>query len=248
MPARVNIVVEPGWILERCAKEIKGVMRGVTINSSGASDLTYYIPSKRLAKMPARPDGIAVGFFTHGFSRSAAEAHLFDAGVAMNRRMEEVCRAAGLGDVTVIRPGTEAQRRVRFGVCGRTYRDGRKCEQLVAEAVAAGFDFVSCGSPKWPCPRIAPTHQRDEFYAQIDYLVVTSLDEGGPIPVVEALAHGIPVIAPDVGWCWEFPVIRYERGSWPSLHRVLSGLTDLPTWQDWGAAHRALFRRLLAAA
>src|SRR5690606_27066137 len=88
----------------------------------------------------------------------------------------------------------------------------------------------------------------EEFYDSIDYLVVTSLEEGGPIPVIEAISRGVPVIAPDVGWCWEFPVIRYERGSWPWLFSVLSALTNPPTWQEWAEEHSRLFSQISEAA
>jgi hypothetical protein len=64
------------------------------------------------------------------------------------------------------------------------------------------------------------------------------------MPLVDAIAHGVPVIAPDVGWAWEYPVIRYTRGDWDSLQSVLSGLTQAPTWDGWAEGHRALFTRL----
>ena len=56
-----------------------------------------------------------------------------------------------------------------------------------------------------------PFRMLPEFYRSVDYLLVLSDNEGGPLPVVEALAMGKPVIAPDVGWCWEFPVLRYTK-------------------------------------
>jgi len=56
------------------------------------------------------------------------------------------------------------------------------------------------------------------YYDGLDYLVVISENEGGPKPVVEALARGVPVIAPDVGYCWDFPVLRY---------RTKDGLLDI---------------------
>jgi glycosyltransferase involved in cell wall biosynthesis len=40
-----------------------------------------------------------------------------------------------------------------------------------------------------------------EFYKRGSYLICASQSEGGPLPVLEALACGIPVITTDVGWC-----------------------------------------------
>jgi len=40
--------------------------------------------------------------------------------------------------------------------------------------------------------------------------------------VPEALARGCPVIAPDVGYCWEFPVLRYSTKE--ELLEIVRGL------------------------
>ncbi len=256
---RVNVVVKRGWILERLAAELQRGVPGTTINCGTSertvdpgADLNYYLPAKDVLKFP--PPGKAVGLFTHGLVPE--DPAPFVAVTAMNRRVAGELRRLG-ADVTVIRPGTEPpDRGAVFGVVGRPYNSGRKGEALVEQAVAAGFRFVAC-APKekvratararWPCTVTHHTDQRDDFYRSIDYLVVPSLEEGGPMPLLEAIARRVPVIAPDVGWCWEFPVIRYERGSWNSLRDVLEGLAQPPTWKDWAAKHRALFQRLLAA-
>ena len=44
-----------------------------------------------------------------------------------------------------------------------------------------------------------PHHQMSEYYAKIDILACTSLIEGTPNPILEAMACGVPVITTDVG-------------------------------------------------
>lgn len=257
----VNIVTKRGWILERCAEEIARAVPGVQVNAGATqrlilttADAHYYMPAKDMRKHPA-PRGWRIGFFTHG-PETLPLVPQFDACVAMNHTMGAALVAAGARDVTIIRPGTDlAPRPLTFGVVGRVYNNGRKGADLVAAAVAAGYRFVACGTDRrvaamarlqWPCPQTHTVADRAAFYRSIDYLVVTSTEEGGPMPVVDALAAGVPVIAPNVGWCWEFPVLRYEVGSWPSLAALLAGLSQPPTWAAWAEGHRALFARLAA--
>jgi len=42
------------------------------------------------------------------------------------------------------------------------------------------------------------------YYNQVDYVLIPSKWEGGPISLLEAYSKGIPVIAADVGWVSEF--------------------------------------------
>jgi hypothetical protein len=260
MKLSVNVVAKPGWILERCARELVERIPGAVYNATGyppqrPSDetITYFLPAKDVRHMPG-VTGIKVGLFTHGDDRTAAYYDQLDACVAMNRHVFEHLRELRAQNARLIRPGTEPPRRpIRFGVCGRVYGKGRKGADLVRAAVGAGFSFRACSERnsrerRPPCRITHPIERRSEFYEEIDYLVVTSTEEGGPMPVIEAIAHGVPVIAPDVGWCWEFPVIRYERGSWESLRRVLKALTRPPTWEAWAEGHRLLFESLLGRA
>jgi hypothetical protein len=40
-----------------------------------------------------------------------------------------------------------------------------------------------------------------------------------------------PVIAPNIGWCWEFPVIKYS--SFEELESIISKLASpCITWED----------------
>jgi len=259
MGLRLNVLAKDGWILERLARETVAGIEGAAYNATGyppngdgGALATYFMPMMDARMLPTL-SGLRLGLFTHGEERcvEALAAFRWDACVVMNERIRSVMIDAGAPIVLLARPGVEPpKRRPRFGVCGHFHNRRRKGVGFIANAVKAGFDFVACGNPKegdfLRCPIAYTTRQRDEFYDAIDYLVVTSRDEGGPMTVPEAIAHGVPVIAPDVGWSWEFPVIRYERGSWPSLRAVLQALSEPPTWDAWREAHRALFEDLLA--
>ena len=254
----VNLVFKGHWILERLAKELTKIP-GVELNASGwpprsvtKHDVTYCLPGKNIRHFPAQPNGVRVGFFTHGTERTRAYWDRFQICLAMNKRMASLLRELGAKDVRVIRPGTDQPiQPIVFGVNARSVEGRgpkpRKGLDLVAKAVQAGYHFVGCSpdpQSAWPCPITHKTDGREDFYRSIDYLVVTSRDEGGPMVVPEAIAHRVPVIAPDVGWCWEFPVIRYEHGDWRSLNRVLKALTTPPSWEEWTEQHRALFAEI----
>lgn len=254
----VNMISETSWILGRCAQELRDRL-GWTINSNKPAEVDYHLPYWRGLPEPGsktqRRPKVRVGFFTHGFDRARAFAgRHFDAAICMNRQMLHHVRDQAIS--TVIRPGVEMGGRMPvFGVMGRVYRDDRKGQDLVRKAVAAGHDFLALGPGPWPCEtlgrRVTDRELVRQFWRRIDYFVVTSRDEGGPVPALEAIANRVPVIAPDVGWCWELPVIKYERGLWESLSAVLTELTVTPTWEEWASAHRAfvdeLWRGLEAA-
>ena len=106
--------------------------------------------------------------------------------------------------------------RLILGVCGRAYKSGRKRMEWVEDLQAIPGVEVRTTEGKIPAVNMP------YYYADLDYLVVIADNEGGPKPVVEALAMGCPVIAPDVGYCWEFPVLRYETKE--ELLKIVRGL------------------------
>lgn len=160
------------------------------------------------------------------------------------------------------RLGSFKPRPLTFGICGRVYPSGRKGEHLVWEMFRAGYRIVAHGPTDWTermpseyrhsdSGEIIQTYGEegqggeDNFYANIDYLVIPSLNEGGPIPLIDALAARVPVIAPRrVGWCDEFPCIRYKAGDWESLKSVLDRLANPPTWKQWADAHAKMFSEI----
>jgi len=251
----INIYTEdaPGWILRRGAKEIqKAAPELVSINGKPA-DLNYFLNYATYRDVP----GISVGMFTHLEEKGKFHERFLDVMwevdhcLAMSRKTQQIINVIGMiRSVPIIRFGSDERldKPILFGVVGRTYPSGRKGEFLVEKMVQAGFDVFSWGKG-WPCPEFIGGSDWDvlpSFYYMISYLVITSTNEGGPIPVIDAIRAGVPVIAPrGVGWCDEFPCIRYEKGSWESLKSVLDRLMNPPTWEQWAAQHLQLFGKLL---
>jgi len=237
------------WILRRCALEIRNMYPAVTINGA-PREINYSINYALFRNVP----GIRVGHYTHLEERGKFRQRFIETIPLYNYYTLTCNNTAKL----LLEYGAERDRifkvpygsddRVKkkpvFGVVGRTYPSGRKGEYMVERMVAEGYDVRAWGRG-WPVPNVQ--NEWDEipdFYKSLDYLVVTSLNEGGPVPVIDAIAAGVPVIAPDVGWCFEFPVIRYKRGDWHSLFNVLKKLTQPPTWAKWSAAHGNIFTKI----
>ena len=109
------------------------------------------------------------------------------------------------------------------------------------------LDF-GCGMGKIPGIEIRFTggtlqiEQLPDFYRSIDYLLVLSENEWGPLPVLEALAMGKPVIAPDVGWCWDYPVIRYAGIE--AFSYILKGLVVREIDQESAQIRRVIDKAL----
>jgi glycosyltransferase involved in cell wall biosynthesis len=66
------------------------------------------------------------------------------------------------------------------------------------------------------------------FYDCIDYLLIPSKWEAGPMAVLEAMATGTPIIASDVGWIGDFGYIEhiYKPGDRHDLTKILTELVD----------------------
>ena len=163
--------------------------------------------------------------------------------------------------VHVIRPGVDLERftpRVKIGVVGRTYWCGRKGEALIAEVLdTPGIEWHFTGSG-WPLPsRTLADAEMPAFYREMDYILVPSLYEGGPMCVVEALACGTRVIAPPIGWVPDFPHIEFRTGDAADLRRVLGEVVgeklalrksvEDVSWDNFAAAHHRLFHALYRA-
>lgn len=69
------------------------------------------------------------------------------------------------------------------------------------------------------------TNKQAELYEKMDYFLVPSLWEGGPVAVMEALASGRPIIASNVGYVPEFNVeYMYDAGDLNGLTQILKDI------------------------
>lgn len=126
---------------------------------------------------------------------------------------------------------TIAHDRPRVGVAGWAGAGPRKGASLVARLAGSELgqrvDLVGSGDG-WP----VPTTNYDwagmpGYYNSLDVLVCSSLLEGIPMPPLEALACGTPVVIPKgVGLLDDLPdidgIYRYERGDYDQMEEATS--------------------------
>lgn len=240
----VNVVSEPKertWILRRWAEDLAS-MDGVTIDHPEGADAQYYI---NYALYDEGHPGIKIAYFTHmeeegpNRLRFSEVMEKCDVAVMMNKKLITNQKKS-----VVIVPSTNigvGSYKPIFGVVGKTYESGRKGQYLIQNMVDAGYDIRAWGFG-WPCDIKGNGYEGlIRFYNSLNYLVIPSLNEGGPMPVLEAIALKVTVIAPDVGFCWDHPVIRYKKGSWDSLNEVLTKLDKPRTREDWCRDNKNLF-------
>ncbi|HYF77469.1 MAG TPA: glycosyltransferase [Symbiobacteriaceae bacterium] len=267
---KIRIVTEkPGWILHRKALEIQRHLPNVRINEDwDDADIHYYINYGFYNRRPR--NGIVVANFTHYdpdklADKFIATAKEVDHCTAVSLQTVDDLKRFGIPDdkISLIVVGADVAFRPKMtvGIVGRIYPGGRKGEHLVQallenERVMDGLQIVAShegwGVPVWKFDQMA------DFYRSIDYLLVPSLIEGGPVPFMEALACGTLAIAPPIGVIPMFPHIEYPTGDAATLMTVLNQVKQdffeskghartihAFDWTAWANAHRDVFRMLM---
>jgi len=237
---KINIVIREGdlgWILGRLARELNSHL-GWTINTPGA-DIDYCIPYYQYREATAP---IKVPLFTHlekdGGKKAmfiqVAEDSTYKIAMSASTAADLIAyRKRGTPLPAIIHFGSDLHREKVFGIVGKNYNTGRKnlhwVEEL-KEEFSINYDSLS-----------GDIEDRAVFYSHIDYLIVTSEIEGGPMPVLDAIAAGVPIIAPDVGWCWDYPCIHYVKNNLQQLQYILRQLNTPRTWKDVALDHKKAF-------
>ena len=255
------------WILSRLAKVLTaGLGWSMSPQPSQDVDVNYYVPYLLVdKKAPTK----AAGFFTHLEESEQAKgkadrwhraAKEMDLRVAMceKYRLQLAKYGPAVAPLIPVDLRKFVPRRLRVGVAGQVYALSRKGEKLVERLVKEPeFEVVGAGKG-WPCPTtFYPWAKMQEFYQTLDVFLITSEVEGGPVTLLEALACGVPVVAPrGVGFVDEFEVITYPRGDYGAMLARLRalvrgrlrrrGLVRDRAEAAFAQAHVAAFERYLA--
>ncbi|HJT78786.1 MAG TPA: glycosyltransferase [Gemmataceae bacterium] len=248
------------WVLERLARRLSAKLPYAEFvpweaRPGGAVRIAYYVNYA----LYRGPSGLIDGaFFTHrddahGFLDRARQV---DFCVCMCRLYADGLRAQGIRDVTHVPMGFDACRyrpQLVLGVVGKLDHP-RKGRHLVERLRRLPFvEVVVSGGD-------VPEERLPELYQRVDYVLVVATVEGGPMSLLEGLAMGKPVIAPEgVGMVPEFGdtehVRRYPAGDGDALVRLVTAcyeeklrprrLVQERTWDRWAEGHHAIFMRLL---
>ncbi len=252
MALRVEVVCRNGEddrVIPRFARYLRDRLGWSLVPAGpGAVDVTYlsvYFEASMLSHWPDHP---VAGYFSHVETEPPGneKAKLYhDLAAKVNLRVATAEMYANIlvpyGPTVQIPAPVERDRFIIaprpahakpvVGLSGYTYRNGRKGEDLLRALLQSklagrvdwrgsgrGWDGVPTKRFRWD--------QMPAFYQSLDVLVVTSRVEGVPMPPLEALSCGVPVVIPrHVGLHDELPdvegIYRYEMGDVGSLLAAL---------------------------
>ena len=119
-------------------------------------------------------------------------------------------------DLEVFKP------KIKIGIvaCLQNRKNIEFLKQII-EQVSDKFEFHVCG-PRWgeelnhyknvKYHGEIPYKDMPEFYQNLNYLLITSTMEGGPYPLIEALACEVQVLTTDVGYVGEvYPIVYKDK-------------------------------------
>jgi glycosyltransferase involved in cell wall biosynthesis len=143
--------------------------------------------------------------------------------------------------------------KLRLGFVGRRYKSGRKGEELLRAVAELPYVELLCTDGKLSDAEIPG------FYQRVDYVLITSSIEGGPLCFQEGLASGKEILSTDVGMVSEFRdapgvhVFRDRQGLCNLLEQKLEERMRLRasvqefSVEYWVREHDKLFRQLIGA-
>jgi hypothetical protein len=249
-----------GWILERLARRLTAKLPYAEFvpwepRPRPSTRLVYYV-NYALFRGPSGL--IDVGFFTHQdeAQQFLERARCMEFCVSMSRLYADWLRTHGVSRVAHLPMGFDYygfRPRLVLGVIGRLEHP-RKGGWLVERLRQLPFVEIVATEGQ------IPESQLRDIYQRVDYVLIPALVEGGPMCLLEGLAMGKPVIAPEgVGMVGELGpsehVLCYPAGDAEALKRLATAcfekklqrtrLVQNRTWDRWAQAHHLLFQKLL---
>jgi len=265
---KVHIVVElDGWILEKYAREIERRLDYVSVGDqlSKNADINYYM-SYALFVDKSKFD---MCYFTAYQPKHPTLALLWvkvaqncDLAVTSANRYVKKLKEVGAKRVEMIVPGFDKDLFypvLKIGIVGKadkiTDRKNAAFVEKLMRAVPKNVKFVFAGEG-WPAKcKMLPYEKMPDFYRSVDVVFVSSKVESGPMPALEALACGVPVIAPDIGNLDMLPHTEYEVDDMESALKAIDKHLQAKikrynyvreyTWDNWAEKHHKLFKEIV---
>ncbi|MEZ6064054.1 MAG: glycosyltransferase [Planctomycetaceae bacterium] len=246
------------WILQKLSSVLVGKLpysKFAAWRPDRQGRLAYYVNYA----LYERPSGlIDVGFFTHrddthDFLERARSIHCC---VCMASVYADWLKDRTPREVAHIRMGFDAYRyrpSLVLGVIGRLDhpRKGRHLVERIRQ-----LPFIELVATEG----MLPQESLRELYQRVDYVLIPATVEGGPLSLLEGLAMGKPVIAPEgVGavpeLCPTERILLYPAGDAEALTQLVTdcyrkklqhaAVVADRSWDHWAEDHHALFVRLL---
>lgn len=268
--------------MDRSIEAIKnalGCRVSVSAEVNPQATLNYHMPHHTLAATE-RPTGLNVCCYTHtnpGQEVQTLEAcYKADHIIAQSYtgRKELLDFGIPIEKITVIPKGSNSYRPRKkvIGIVGAEQPNGRKHSSVLLDLAwkmdLSPFAFRIVGTgwndvvAKLANTGVAveyaenlPDDQMEAFYHSLDLLLVTGYVEGGPLPILEAFAAGVPVLSPAFGYAVDYLpkssiykdtdelISKLVEIAKPSL--VHSTLANLYTWERWGEHNAEVLSDLL---
>ena len=263
-PRLVNIKVQTdGWILEKMALKLTEIPEvKLSTRADNNAKLNYFFNYFQFEETTTP----SAAWFTHIEERSpqmvdkwwqvvdAVDFCVFHAEkyhkIVKERIPTKRCITISPGvDFDLFRP-----RKLKIGVIGRAYPEtGRKGEELLKRIVSehSDIDWIVTGDGWNVESGYVEQDDLPGLYQNLDYLLITSMYEGGPMSALEAIASGVQVISPDIGWMSELPHIKYGVSNHEELSEILESLKNPAaelrrmvfhrTWENFLDQHKKIF-------
>lgn len=254
---KINIVtVSSGWILQIIAKKIHDELAQLCDSSISTkpdpfADVNYYVDIQNCYL--GKTNKIDIGYFTHLHENSLKNIQphwlSLDFIIHHNQRYFDLFKNFYREDrMLVLGPGEPPKnfnlKKPKIGIFQRGTAEGKGVNfinDLINTDISKNYSYLFVGKDwdstvqKMKNLSMEVEYFNEEnynlyvkYYNSIDYLLIPSLWEGGPMSVIEALSMGIPIISSNVGWIGNkfIPEYIYEPNNLKQLETILQEIIE----------------------